>query len=182
MPAGLVLAGRQLSWDEARDPDVRHFSVYGGSTADPDGSEVLIGYATGTSFDVSGQLHDYYHVSATDFSGNEGPPATVTGGVSGIPGAATSRTELLCNIPNPFNPATRIVYNLGSSLPVDLSIYDVSGRLVRQLERGGIKPAGRHEVHWDGRDGVGSHVAAGVYFYRLEAGRYAETKRMLLVK
>ena len=66
-------------------------------------------------------------------------------------------------------------------LRLDLSVFDGRGRRVRRLDAG-IRDAGRHEVVWNGRDDTGRQVASGTYFYRLEAGSYSETKRMVLLK
>ncbi len=85
------------------------------------------------------------------------------------------------NVPNPFNPSTTISYELKASGQVDLQVFDVAGRLVRTLFRGS-EEAGRHEKVWLGRDRAGRTVAAGVYFYRLNAGGDVETRRMLLAK
>ena len=84
--------------------------------------------------------------------------------------------------PNPFNPATTISYDLPDQVNVDLNVYDVAGKLVRKLISAQSTGAGRHEVVWNGRDETGRVVPAGVYFYRLDAGRYSETRRMALVK
>lgn len=84
--------------------------------------------------------------------------------------------------PNPFNPQTTIAFDLPRQEAVRLSVYDVSGRLVDVLIDNEIAAQGRNEVVWRGRDMAGRVVSAGVYFYRLEAGLYSETKRMTLVK
>ena len=84
--------------------------------------------------------------------------------------------------PNPFNPQTTIAFDLPNEMAVSLRIYDMSGRLVDVLLDGDIVAQGRNEVVWRGRDMTGRVVSAGVYFYRLEAGSYSETKRMVLVK
>jgi outer membrane protein assembly factor BamB len=83
--------------------------------------------------------------------------------------------------PNPFNPSTTIGFTLGEAARVRLSIYDVSGRLVRELldDRRG---AGLHSEIWDGTDHAGRGVSSGVYFYRLEAGQFIETKKMVLLR
>jgi len=86
------------------------------------------------------------------------------------------------NVPNPFNPMTRIRYDLPKSLPVRLRVYNVSGQLVRTLIGGDLIPAGSHETIWNGRDNSGRSVASGTYFYRLSAGDYVETRRMTLVR
>jgi hypothetical protein len=84
--------------------------------------------------------------------------------------------------PNPFNPMTTIMYDLPEDAVVRLNVYDVSGRLIRDLVSSEMISAGRHEVIWNGREGKGRVVSAGVYFYKLEAAGYTETRRMTLVK
>jgi beta-glucanase (GH16 family) len=84
--------------------------------------------------------------------------------------------------PNPFNPSTTISYDLPDPSPVRLVVVDVSGRLVRTLAAGEVTAAGRHAVVWNGRDDAGRVVAAGVYFCRLDAGVYSETRRLAFVK
>ena len=84
--------------------------------------------------------------------------------------------------PNPFNPATWIAYDLARPEVVELAVYDLKGRLVRQLSDGKLVPVGPHKVLWDGRDGSGRSVATGIYFYRMQAGSYVATRRMTLLK
>jgi hypothetical protein len=91
------------------------------------------------------------------------------------------KTALLQNYPNPFNPSTVISYDLASREKVDLRIYDVTGALVKILERGTRDP-GRFEVGWDGQDEKGRKLASGVYFYQLKAGRFSQTRKMVLLK
>jgi hypothetical protein len=109
----------------------------------------------------------------------ENPPDTATAvqGRSPTPEAV----YLAQNVPNPFNPTTVISYGLASGGAVSLRVYDVSGALVRVLVDGAL-PAGHHEAAWDSRDGTGEVVASGVYFYRLEAGDFVETRKMVLLK
>jgi len=66
--------------------------------------------------------------------------------------------------PNPFNPSTTIRFRLDAPATVTLSVYDLSGRLVRRLAGGGILAAGDHAVPWNGRDGSGRALASGTYF------------------
>jgi predicted outer membrane repeat protein len=84
--------------------------------------------------------------------------------------------------PNPFNPRTTIRYELPEPSRVDLRIYDVAGRLVRILVAAERQPAGTHAATWNGTDGAGRQVAAGLYFCRLEAGTFQATRRLLLLK
>jgi hypothetical protein len=97
------------------------------------------------------------------------------------PGAVPRPTTLHQNVPNPFNPVTTIRFDLASESKVRLAIYDTAGRLVRVLVQG-VEPAGARSALWDGTDGRGRRVSGGVYFYRLEAGEFTATKRMVLIK
>jgi len=96
---------------------------------------------------------------------------------SGVP----ARTELLGAYPNPFNPSTRIAFRLAASNRVELGIYDLQGRLVRELIAEEMA-AGDHDVIWDGRNQAGHTTSSGVYLYRLRAGKTSETKKIMLVK
>ena len=84
-------------------------------------------------------------------------------------------------IPNPFNPSTTITYTTAQSGQVKLRIYDVAGRLVRTLVSE-HQVADEHTVTWNGRDDHNQQVASGVYLYRMRAGDFEETKRMVLLK
>jgi hypothetical protein len=90
--------------------------------------------------------------------------------------------KLHANVPNPFNPNTVIRYELPRSAGVTLSIYDVSGRVLRVLVDSERQGAGEHTVQWDGRDDGDQLVASGVYFYRLDVDGRAFTKKMVLTK
>jgi hypothetical protein len=102
--------------------------------------------------------------------------------LSPVPPVGPSRFALYPNVPNPFNPSTTIRFDLPQAGEVELTIYDVSGRLVNTLLNGVLMPAGLSEVAWGGIDADGRSVPAGVYLYRLYVGGYSETKRMVLVK
>ncbi|MFZ0389550.1 MAG: T9SS type A sorting domain-containing protein, partial [Calditrichia bacterium] len=101
---------------------------------------------------------------------------TITGIVTEPPAALSEKYILQQNYPNPFNPTTAIRFQLTASSPVSLKVYDLAGREVAELVSG-IKPAGEHTVNWNA-----SGHASGVYFYRLQAGSYAETKKMILMR
>ncbi len=84
--------------------------------------------------------------------------------------------------PNPFNPSTTISYELGAAETVSLTVHDVAGKVVQTLVAAQPTGPGRHAVRWDGRNESGHTVAAGVYFYRLQAGQFSRTRSMVLVK
>jgi hypothetical protein len=85
------------------------------------------------------------------------------------------------NYPNPFNPTTTIEFGLPNSEFVTLRIFNILGQLVRTLVNFNY-PAGEHSVIWDGRDNNGSPVASGIYIYQLQAGRFVQRNKMLLLK
>ena len=95
-------------------------------------------------------------------------------------------TALLANYPNPFNPETWIPYQLAEPAAVTLTIYDMSGKVVRRLAVGhqaaGIYRSRSRAVYWDGRNQLGEPLASGLYFYTLTAGEFTETRRMLILK
>ena len=96
------------------------------------------------------------------------------------------KTALLANFPNPFNPETRIPYQLSADADVSLSIYDMRGQLVRTIDSGhqhaGVYANRGNAIHWDGRNMHGEQVASGVYIYCLTAGEYRASRRMVIMK
>jgi hypothetical protein len=94
-----------------------------------------------------------------------------------IPAAAT----LIGNYPNPFNPSTTFRYGLSEPDQVTLKVYNTLGQLVRTVVND-FQGEGYHEAVWDGRNESGAMVASGIYVYRITAGSFMETKRMILMK
>lgn len=97
------------------------------------------------------------------------------------PAGIPARFALLSNRPNPFNPTTVIGYELARVAKVRLVVYDVAGKQVRELVDA-TRPAGVHQAEWDGRDDANRTVASGVYFYRMTADDFTDTKKMVLIK
>jgi hypothetical protein len=92
------------------------------------------------------------------------------------------RTALRQNVPNPFNPSTRIPFAISQAGRVTLAVYDVRGRRVATLVDRDL-PAGEHRVDWQGKDDAGHDIASGVYFYRLDApGAAHAARKMVLMK
>ena len=85
------------------------------------------------------------------------------------------------NYPNPFNPITIINYQLLQQSDVVITIYDISGRKVRELINDN-ESAGYKSVMWDSRNDYGQIVSGGVYFYNLKIGDYNLTRKMVLMK
>ncbi len=104
---------------------------------------------------------------------------TVSGGVSGI--STPSVFALNGNYPNPFNPMTKISFNLPTEGRTTVEVLDVRGHLVRTLHTG-VLGEGSHELTWNGRDNSNQMVAAGLYLARLRTEGYEATVKMTLAK
>jgi 5'-nucleotidase len=89
--------------------------------------------------------------------------------------------SLLQNYPNPFNPQTQIAYTLPEDSHIKLTIYNIMGQKVKVLVDE-YQSAGTKNVIWDGRNGNGKKVTSGIYFYKLQAGDFVQTKKMSVVK
>jgi len=183
--AAYSASGVFLSWDPAPESDFKQFQVY--RSTNPEfipSPTTLVQVSTSRSWmdSTAPPWGLYYKISAVDFAGNESEAAAPTG-VSGVrESEIPAKTALLGAFPNPFNPQTTIAFEIRRQDDVTLRVFDLSGRLVRVLIGGESYTPGHHETVWNGRDDAGRQVASGTYFYRLEAGDFAETKRMVLVK
>jgi hypothetical protein len=104
----------------------------------------------------------------------------VTTGVEDGGLADGRRSRLLSNAPNPFNPNTKIRFELPVGGSYEITIFDVAGRRVAGFR--GAGSAGENSVTWDGHDDAGRQMSSGIYFYSLEAGSYQATRKMTLVK
>jgi hypothetical protein len=93
-----------------------------------------------------------------------------------LPPNGTRQYRLYHNYPNPFNPSTRIAYDLPASGNVSLKVYDILGNEIRTLVNG-IKPAGHYEVEFNA-----GNIPTGIYIYQLKAGGNIISNKMLLVK
>jgi len=92
-----------------------------------------------------------------------------------------TRFALHQNFPNPFNPITTIRYELPKESEVRLAIFNLKGEIVKALVHEQKQP-GYYEVRWDGTTDSGTLVSSGIYFYRVQAGRYVKTNKMVLMK
>jgi hypothetical protein len=95
-------------------------------------------------------------------------------------------SQLLQNYPNPFNPETWIPFQLSKDVDVTIKIYDVRGRIVRQLNLGYI-PAGIYQTkakaaYWNGANDLGERVSSGIYFYHIQADSFSASRKMVILK
>jgi hypothetical protein len=101
--------------------------------------------------------------------------------VSDVDGKSNSpfSFKLNQNYPNPFNPTTHIAYEIAKTGHTTLQVFDISGRLVKQLASG-VTKEGSYEAAWNGTNETGQNVVSGVYFYRLATSEFVSTRKMLL--
>jgi hypothetical protein len=92
------------------------------------------------------------------------------------------KTSLSQNSPNPFYSSTVIRYTLTEKVQTSLRIYDVSGRVVRTLIDDEVERPGFYKIDWDGKGDKGEELSSGIYFYRLEAGDFRQTKKLIFVR
>jgi glucose/arabinose dehydrogenase len=104
-----------------------------------------------------------------------------SGGITGEDPPVPESFILDPNYPNPFGAKTSIAYTLKKRSPFSIGIYDAAGHLVRVL-LDADRPAGTYSETWDGRNARGEAMASGVYFYRLEAGEFSRTRKMILLR
>ncbi len=161
-----AVEGNSLQWDENFDPDVQYYNVYRGDRDDCESvvGEPLISVA-GTDWTddlggAPGDPWDYcYWITAVDFCGNESEPILWDeSSVTGVNAPDTPRQYALHSCyPNPFNPSTKIRFDLPRSQHVRLTVHAVDGRRVTSLINE-PRTAGRHEAIWNGCDDHGRQI------------------------
>ncbi|MBD3179081.1 MAG: hypothetical protein GF417_05525 [Candidatus Latescibacteria bacterium] len=177
-------SGNGLLWEECEDEDFKYYRIYRGEAEGfQPGEENLIHCTADLSWtDTAAEGWKYFYmISSVDHDGNESErkePDQVTG--IEIP-AAPESFALYQNCPNPFNPSTRIDFDLPAPGMVSLRVYNVKGEAIATLLDRRMT-AGRKSVRWDGSGAGGEELASGVYFYRLAAGDYRETRKMILLR
>ncbi len=147
---------------------------------DPEPGGELGGDSAPSNLTASLPVIDNVWTIDLDTDGDGIPDGTA---ISAIPDLARALPRLLPNVPNPFNPSTRITFDIpgSSSALVDVSIFDLRGRRISTLVRGNLD-AGRHSVVWNGRTDGDSPVAAGTYFCQFRCQGQVQTRPLSLVK
>lgn len=172
-----------LNWRSVPDKDLQYYKVYrdvvAGFTVD---ESKLIKKVADTTFNdnsvVAGNRY-YYRIVAVDYSGNESAPSVefsmkVTSVME--QSALPADYALEQNYPNPFNPATKISFALPSQSFVSLKVFDALGKEAALLVYKEL-PAGTYVRQWNA-----AGLPSGVYFYRLQAGSFTETKKLILLR
>ncbi len=179
--------GLEITWAAGSEPDLSHYAVYRGTSegfaATPDNRIAVPTEPRYLDNEWQWSSGYCYKIAAVDIHDNQSAFAVLLADdVTGADTPAVRYTNgLEQNAPNPFNPTTRITFEIADRADVSLKIYDAQGRLVRDVVNRAMGP-GRYEEMWDGRVHDGSPAASGVYFYKLTAGSFIETKKMILLK
>lgn len=140
---------------------------------------------TGTPFlEVAGEVlldlsANTYIGIAPDMGSAEFDPAV---GIKPGSQARSSTFELFQNYPNPLNPVTTIEFQLPQASVVTLEIFDLLGRRIVEILPPTSLSAGTHHYTWNANDAVGKPVVSGMYYYRLTAGEFIQTRKMLLIR
>lgn len=186
LPTGLEMAeGTILNWEDNTESDLAGYYIYAKESYEGPVGKTYVSYIS--EFDIhDSNVNDGYHywgVAAFDRHGNTIPPEDYTGLF--IPSGGDKETPIVNkleqNYPNPFNPTTTIKFSIMESGPVSLKIFDPKGRLVKNLVEGKLD-AGNYIYTWSGVNKFGQNVSSGLYFYRIDAGDFSQTCKMLLLR
>jgi hypothetical protein len=168
------------------DPSVARYNVYAGPSREP---TTLVGSTPENSFVLQLDPFEivYVRVTAEDSTGAESPYSNEEQIIGPVPidapvvGSAVTGTFLGQGRPNPFVRSTSVPFALAERGAVELTVHDVQGRLVRRL-LGGVVDEGPGRTVWDGTDGAGRRVGAGVYFVRMKTAGFVATGKMVRIR
>jgi predicted outer membrane repeat protein len=185
--ASLQAADVVLTWSKNPEPDIAAYNVYSGASSGfTPSAGSFAGSVTGADSSINFPApadSAFYVVSAVDndgYAGGYSDEASI-GTATSADGPVVYENRLYQNVPNPFNPSTVVRYELQAPGYVTLAVYDVAGRVVKRLVDGN-KSSGVHTATWDGTSDSGSRVSSGIYFYKLVAANFVQTRKMVLLK
>ena len=162
-----------LQWNAPVGPGLTGYNIYR--------DDEIIGTVSALLYidpNVPAGSHSYY---VTAVYGNyESVPSNVVN-TGSDPNLLPIVNKLGGNFPNPFNPSTTINYSVAETGHVTLEVFNLKGAKVAVL-RDIVLAAGNYTAKWNGKDGNGNPVSSGVYFYKMKAGSYQQTKKMILMK
>jgi len=174
--------GVRIDWEMSDETKVASYEIYRARAGEGMGRLVLTTSAAGqgryemTDTDVLSGESYLYTLGAVKEDG-----ARMILGTRKVIIGAPSVLSLEQNVPNPFNPTTEIEVHLPEAIRVELTVYDIRGRLVATIFSG-FEAAGVKRYTWTGQDNEGTPVARGIYFCRLRAGKRTLSRRMVLLR
>ncbi|MBU8922322.1 MAG: T9SS type A sorting domain-containing protein [Bacteroidales bacterium] len=180
----------EITWDARLPGGLDYFAIYADSSENfiPDESNFLTTLPPDENSYQDSDLDScmYYRVNIIDLNGYASGYSNVGGdcidGTTTDTGDLPSYVNMLAqNYPNPFNGNTTITYSIASPARVVLKIYDTAGRLIRTLEDRD-REAGQYQIHWNGKDNAARPVASGVYFMRVAADDFNQTKKIVYLR
>ncbi len=144
-------------------------------------TETNYSYTDETTFE---DTEYFYWLQSAEYDGTMeffGPIAVKTGKIGNEAPVIPLVTQLNGAYPNPFNPSTTISFDIAEKVKVTIDIFNIKGQKVKSLVNQEIAP-GRHSIIWSGLDDNHRRVATGVYFYKMQAGKYSQIDKMLMMK
>jgi len=185
--ASTSVEGISVSWEAIPDEDFGYYEVYKSTTQGSYTSEPAFKTIETNVIDSDIEVGNtyYYTVVAVDANGNKSAPSaevSLTYTAIAEEGKIPEKFALYQNFPNPFNPTTNIKFDLPEAGFVQLSIYDINGRLIKNIASSNYNP-GTYKVIWDATDSNGLKVPSGIYIYRINVrGKFTSSGKMLLMK
>jgi FlgD Ig-like domain/HYR domain len=182
-------ASDDIKYAEVGTPDLC-YKLRSERRGDGDGRTYVIAYratdGSGNSADDTVRVRVPHDESAIAAAGPASEEQRLSGDAESPAAPMTAaqlprETRLTSIHPNPFNPETTVEFALSSSQPVRIAIYDVRGSQVKHLVDQTM-PAGEHRATWNGIDDAGRPASSGIYFVRMIAGRYEQTRKIVLLK
>jgi hypothetical protein len=188
MPAAFaaqyVAGATHLRWSANLEPDLSGYRLYRGSAPEFEpGQASLVAAVSDTTFVDADCVGCFYKLAAANRSGFESPYAMIS--PSGTTAVDPSRLPVTLYLaapsPNPARSGSSFTFGLPRPALVSLAVYDVNGRLVRELARASF-PAGEHAIRWDLRNADGAPVSGGLFFVRLSAEGRTRTGRLAVIR
>lgn len=181
-----AVAGTPYSWPLLATSGAAPYSWELRSLSTPPGLDVSTGGLISGTPTTPGEY--YFNVRVTDGNSDRDSQVlhiTVNEATVDVPGSGPKTPEtavLWQNSPNPFSRGTAISFYLPEKETVFLDVFDASGRLVRSIVTGTAYPAGMHTIPWEAMGDEGTPLSSGVYFYRLKAGPFSQTRKMTVAR
>tara|TARA_Y100000385_G_scaffold213396_1_gene221796 strand:- start:1539 stop:3062 length:1524 start_codon:yes stop_codon:yes gene_type:complete len=173
-----------ISWLPSFDDDFQYYSLEKDTNATFQNAQTFnLAQNTFIDFDIEDGITYLYRIRSADYSGNLSAYSEVVQLSTLYSNNANIVDDFILhqNYPNPFNPITSLRYGLPETGLVNITIYDMHGRIIKTLVNG-IQTAGFKSVQWNATNDRNEPVSAGLYLYTIQAGEFRQTRKMVLLK